>query len=98
MQISETLRNKLIYEANSRVLNDSPIFKNHFSSNFKKKLVPKVKSINLQPEQIIEFEKLIHHRNNNECLCFVEEGKLEEFIENDGNQLVLARLAIIEAG
>lgn len=40
------------------ILNNCPLFKNHFSNQLKKKLVKKIKSIVVQPENIIDFDHL----------------------------------------
>ena len=44
-QLSENLREKLIFEANSQILLNCPLFKYHFSDQLKKKLVKKIKQV-----------------------------------------------------
>ncbi|CAD8192068.1 unnamed protein product [Paramecium octaurelia] len=85
-QLSENLRESLQFEANSMILNTCPLFKNHFSDQLKKKLVKKIKSIVVQPENIIDFDHLFPSQKMNQFICFVEEGQIQIFIENELSQ------------
>ncbi|CAD8187163.1 unnamed protein product [Paramecium octaurelia] len=82
-QLSENLRENLQFEANSMILNNCPLFKNYFSEQLKKKLVKKIKSIVVQPENIIDFNHFFPEQKLNQCICFVEEGEIQIFIENE---------------
>lgn len=42
-QLSENLREKLMNQSNSLILNECPLFKDHFSQPLKTKLVNKIK-------------------------------------------------------
>jgi potassium voltage-gated channel Eag-related subfamily H protein 7 len=57
-QLSENLREKLMIEANSIILNGCLLFKECFSENLQKKLVKKFLQVCIQPENIINFQKL----------------------------------------
>ncbi|CAD8105986.1 unnamed protein product [Paramecium primaurelia] len=82
-QLSENLRENLQFEANSMILNNCPLFKNYFSEQLKKKLVKKIKSIVVQPENIIDFNHFFPEQKLNQFICFVEEGEIQIFIENE---------------
>ena len=45
-------------EANSFILNSSELFRTYFSDPLKRKLVRKIKSAVIQPENIIDFDKI----------------------------------------
>ncbi|CAD8147071.1 unnamed protein product [Paramecium octaurelia] len=94
-QLSQTLKEKLTYEANSRILNQCRFIKDNFSDKFQKKLVEKISSQYLQPENVIEFQKFFKRikkieKTEFQCLCFIEMGKVESFIEDPNTQNVIA--------
>ncbi|CAD8147834.1 unnamed protein product [Paramecium pentaurelia] len=94
-QLSQTLKEKLTYEANSRILNQCLFIKENFSDKFQKKLVEKISSQYLQPESTIEFQKFFKRikkmeKSEFQCLCFIEMGKVESFIEDPNTQNVIA--------
>ncbi|CAD8096804.1 unnamed protein product [Paramecium sonneborni] len=94
-QLSQTLKEKLIYEANSRILNQCKLIRDNFSDKFKKKLVEKITSQFLQPESHIDFSKFFKRakrieKSEFQCLCFIEEGIVESFIEDPNNQNIIA--------
>ena len=53
MNLSENLRNKLIFEANDTVLKECPLFEHHFSDETKLKLLKVMKTVVINPENII---------------------------------------------
>ncbi|CAD8055062.1 unnamed protein product [Paramecium sonneborni] len=75
-QLSEQLREQLMVEANSVVLNNCSLFKNNFSQEFKKALVKKIRSISIQPENIIDYSTE-PDAYQNAYLTFVESGEVE---------------------
>ncbi|CAD8114502.1 unnamed protein product [Paramecium sonneborni] len=94
-QLNQTLKEKLIYEANSRILNQCKLIKDNFSEKFQKKLVEKITSQFLQPESHIDFSKFLKRikkveKSEIQCLCFIEEGKVESFIEDPITQNIIA--------
>jgi hypothetical protein len=46
-------------EANSKVLTNCPLFKNHFSKALKLKLVKLIKQVVIKPENVIDLDSLI---------------------------------------
>ncbi|CAD8122559.1 unnamed protein product [Paramecium sonneborni] len=81
-ELSSRLKQKLIFEANSRILYNSPFFKENFSLNFKKELVSKITSTTIAPENVLDYTKQLQDENNL-SIFFIEQGQIEVFIENE---------------
>ncbi|CAD8057941.1 unnamed protein product [Paramecium sonneborni] len=75
-QLSEQLREQLMVEANSVVLNNCSLFKNNFSHEFKKALVKKIRTVSIQPENIIDYSTE-PDAYQNAYLTFIEQGEVE---------------------
>ncbi|CAD8149984.1 unnamed protein product [Paramecium pentaurelia] len=75
-QLSEQLREELMVEANSVVLNNCSLFKKNFSYEFKKALVKKIRTVSIQPENIIDYSTEPDAYQNN-YLTFIESGEVE---------------------
>lgn len=58
-------------EANSVVLNNCSLFKKNFSQEFKKSLVKKIRTLTIQPENIIDYSTEPDAYQNN-YLTFIE--------------------------
>ncbi|CAD8202087.1 unnamed protein product [Paramecium octaurelia] len=81
-ELSSRLKQRLIFEANSRILYNSPFFKDNFSLNFKKDLVSKITSITIAPENVLDYTKKSQDENGL-SIFFIEQGQIEVFIENE---------------
>jgi hypothetical protein len=46
------------------------------------KLIKVIKSVVIQPENIIDFSKIGSEESSNNYLCFIEKGSIEIIIEN----------------
>lgn len=53
LNLSENLRNKLIFEANDTVLKKCPLFEHHFSEETKLKILKVMKTVVINPETIV---------------------------------------------
>lgn len=70
-------------------MNQCSLFKEHFSEPLKKKLVRKIQSAVIQPENVIEFDELLPGTAKGQIfICFVEQGDIEIFIQNEANALL----------
>ncbi|CAK91413.1 unnamed protein product (macronuclear) [Paramecium tetraurelia] len=71
--LSENLKNKLIEEANSSILDKCEFIKNTFTNQTKSKLIKLLKTVFINPEQTItsQLPQFIEP-----CLCFIESGEL----------------------
>ncbi|CAD8196694.1 unnamed protein product [Paramecium octaurelia] len=81
-ELSSRLKQRLIFEANSRILYNSPFFKENFSLNFKKDLVSKITSITIAPENVLDYTKQSQDEHSL-SIFFIEQGQIEVFIENE---------------
>ncbi|KAL4510181.1 hypothetical protein ABPG72_010374 [Tetrahymena utriculariae] len=76
-QLSDTLRENLVIEANKIVLKNSPVFRKYFSSGLKQSIVSLIKEYRCTPEELICSEGDI-----DDCsIFFIEKGSVEIFIE-----------------
>ncbi|CAD8184791.1 unnamed protein product [Paramecium pentaurelia] len=83
-QLSQNLREQLMLQANSIILNECPLFKNHFSDQLKNKLVRQIKQTVIQPENIVEFDQIFPTLPNGQIfMCFIEHGEVQILIQND---------------
>ncbi|CAD8172860.1 unnamed protein product [Paramecium octaurelia] len=83
-QLSQNLREQLMLQANSIILNQCPLFKNHFSDQLKNKLVRQIKQTVIQPENIVEFDQIFPTLPNGQIfMCFIEHGEMQILIQND---------------
>jgi CRP-like cAMP-binding protein len=67
----------LILEANNLVLNDSPVFRDNFSSEIICKTVSIIKEFRCTPEEVIYTEGEI----DDGCIYFIEKGSVEMYID-----------------
>ncbi|KAL4466997.1 hypothetical protein ABPG74_010594 [Tetrahymena malaccensis] len=76
-QLSDTLRENLVIEANKIVLKNSPVFRKYFSNQLKQSIVSLIKEYRCTPEELICSEGDI-----DDCsIFFIEKGSVEIFIE-----------------
>ncbi|KAL4505999.1 hypothetical protein ABPG72_013760 [Tetrahymena utriculariae] len=88
-QLSESLRQKLLFEANKIVLRDSPIFKHNFSKGVIEQTVPLIQEIKYSPESLI-CQKGIQ---DDQSIYFIENGSVEIILTTKAKQQkVLLRL------
>lgn len=91
-QLSDSLKETLIIEANHIVLSDSPVFRDNFSPEILKRTVPLIKGINslysLNYHKIfIEFrctpEETIYLEGETDdgCIYFIEKGSVEIYMD-----------------
>ncbi|EWS74975.1 cation channel family protein (macronuclear) [Tetrahymena thermophila SB210] len=80
-QLSDSLRQKLLFEANKIVLRDNPIFKQNFSKNVIEQTVPLIQEMKYSPESII-CQKGIQDDNS---IYFIENGSVEIMLNPKGN-------------
>ncbi|KAL4483975.1 hypothetical protein ABPG72_013981 [Tetrahymena utriculariae] len=76
-QLSDSLKETLIIEANHLVLSDSPVFRDNFSPEILKRTVPLIKEFRCTPEEIIYFEG----ETDEGCIYFIEKGSVEIYID-----------------
>ncbi|KAL4505995.1 hypothetical protein ABPG72_013756 [Tetrahymena utriculariae] len=76
-QLSESLRSKLMYEANKIVFKDSPIFKRNFSKNTMEQIIPLIQEMKYTPETII-CQKGVQ---DDASIYFIENGSVEVLLE-----------------
>lgn len=62
----------MIFEAHSRILNSSSLFKDNFSEQFKIDLVNKIKSVCIAPENVLDFSVYTDDVDNSTAVCFIE--------------------------
>ncbi|KAL4487100.1 hypothetical protein ABPG72_001552 [Tetrahymena utriculariae] len=74
-QLSETLKQSLLIEANKIILKDSPIFNYNFSDKLLQKTLPLIQEMHCTPEQIIFSQNQVDHHD----IYFIEKGKIELF-------------------
>ncbi|EAR93586.2 cation channel family protein (macronuclear) [Tetrahymena thermophila SB210] len=80
-QLSDSLRQKLLFEANKIVLRDNPTFKQNFSKSVIEKTVPLILEMKYSPESII-FQK----GELDDCsIYFIEKGSIEVVLNPKGN-------------
>ncbi|KAL4480342.1 hypothetical protein ABPG74_020858 [Tetrahymena malaccensis] len=80
-QLSDSLRSKLLFEANKIVLRDNPIFKQNFSKTVIEQTVPLILEMKYSPESII-CQKGIQ----DDCsIYFIENGSVEIVLNPKGN-------------
>ncbi|CAD8162298.1 unnamed protein product [Paramecium pentaurelia] len=83
-QLSQNLREQLMLQANSIILNECPLFQNHFSDQLKNKLVRQIKQTVIQPENIVEFDQIFPNLPSGQIfMCFIEHGEVQILIQND---------------
>ncbi|EWS74973.1 cation channel family protein (macronuclear) [Tetrahymena thermophila SB210] len=83
-QLSDSLRQKLLFEANKIVLRDNPIFKQNFSKNVIEKTVPLILEMKYSPESIICQKGVL-----DDCsIYFIEKGSIEIVLNPKGNNQV----------
>ncbi|KAL4480340.1 hypothetical protein ABPG74_020856 [Tetrahymena malaccensis] len=88
-QLSESLRQKLLFEANKIVLRDSPIFKHNFSKGVIEQTVPLIQEIKYSPESLI-CQKGVQ---DDQSIYFIENGSVEIVLTTKAKQQkVLLRL------
>ncbi|KAM3138474.1 hypothetical protein pb186bvf_009388 [Paramecium bursaria] len=87
-QLSENLREQLMIEANSMILNECKFFKTQFSDSLKKELVKKIKQQVVKPENIIDYTQ----DNIIPCLTFVEQGQVEIIARLNQTDTVLGEI------
>ncbi|EAR93584.2 cation channel family protein (macronuclear) [Tetrahymena thermophila SB210] len=76
-KLSESLRSKLLFEANKIVLQDSPIFKQNFSKQVIEKTVPLIHQIKYTPESNI----LKRGVQDDQSIYFIENGSVEVVLD-----------------
>ncbi|KAL4436275.1 hypothetical protein ABPG74_015866 [Tetrahymena malaccensis] len=74
-QLSETLKQSLLIEANKIILKDSPIFNYNFTDKLLQKTLPLIQEMHCTPEQIIFSQHQVDHHD----IYFIEKGKIELF-------------------
>ncbi|EAR84834.2 cation channel family protein (macronuclear) [Tetrahymena thermophila SB210] len=74
-QLSETLKQRLLIEANKIILKDSPIFNYNFTDKLLQKTLPLIQEMHCTPEQIIFSQNQVDHHD----IYFIEKGKIELF-------------------
>ncbi|CAD8140691.1 unnamed protein product [Paramecium octaurelia] len=75
-QLSENLRDSLMLEANSIILNSCDMFSKFLSPAFTKALVNKIRYLDVQPENIVDFsDQPDSHQNY--YLTFIEIGTIQ---------------------
>lgn len=67
----------------------------NFSDKLKGKLLDKIVEISLNPESVIEFHTLFKISKKTDktlyqCLCYVESGKVESFVEDPNTREIIA--------
>lgn len=78
-QISKSLKDELLLNANGYVLKSIPFLHENFSEKSLQKLVCLIKEINLTPNDIIFNQSELKEEN----LYIIKDGKVELFIQND---------------
>ncbi|KAL4506000.1 hypothetical protein ABPG72_013761 [Tetrahymena utriculariae] len=76
-KLSESLRSKLLFEANKIVLQDSPIFKQNFSKQVIEQTVPLIHQIKYTPENDI----LVRGVQDDQSIYFIENGSVEVILD-----------------
>ncbi|KAL4480344.1 hypothetical protein ABPG74_020860 [Tetrahymena malaccensis] len=76
-QLSESLRSKLMYEANKIVFKESPIFKRNFSKNTMEQIIPLIQEMKYTPETFI-CQKGVQ---DDSSIYFIENGSVEVLLE-----------------
>ncbi|KAL4480339.1 hypothetical protein ABPG74_020855 [Tetrahymena malaccensis] len=76
-KLSESLRSKLLFEANKIVLQDSPIFKQNFSKQVIEQTVPLIHQIKYTPENDI----LLKEVQDDQSIYFIENGSVEVILD-----------------
>jgi hypothetical protein len=76
-QLSDNLKTLLSLQANSLVLNDSPIFRDNFSTEILKKTVGIIKEYRCTPEEVIYIEGEMDEG----CIYFIEKGSVEIYVD-----------------
>ncbi|KAL4480341.1 hypothetical protein ABPG74_020857 [Tetrahymena malaccensis] len=80
-QLSDSLRQKLLFEANKIVLRDNQIFKQNFSKTVIEKTVPLILEMKYSPESIICQREVL-----DDCsIYFIENGSVEIVLNPKGN-------------
>jgi hypothetical protein len=69
----------LLIEAHSAILKVCPLFKDFLSDSFIQKLVKRIITIGIQPENVINFDSVKSQTSldSNIFLVFIEEGKIQ---------------------
>ncbi|CAD8048639.1 unnamed protein product [Paramecium primaurelia] len=75
-QLSENLRDSLMLEANSIILNSCDMFSKFLSPGFTKALVNKIRYLDVQPENIVDFQDQ-PDSHQNYYLAFIEIGTIQ---------------------
>ncbi|CAD8058871.1 unnamed protein product [Paramecium sonneborni] len=75
-QLSENLRDSLMLEANSIILNSCDMFSKFLSPAFTKALVNKIRYLDVQPENLVEFSEQPDSYQNY-YLAFIELGTIQ---------------------
>ncbi|EAR93588.2 cation channel family protein (macronuclear) [Tetrahymena thermophila SB210] len=76
-QLSESLRSKLMYEANKIVFKDSPIFKRNFSKSTMEQIIPLIQEMKYTPETFICQEGI----QDDASIYFIENGSVEVLLQ-----------------
>ena len=74
-QLSDSLKEKLFYQANKVVLNDNKVFSSKFSQDFLKKTIPIIQEIKCSPEQVL----YVQGDTDENSIYFIESGEVEVY-------------------
>lgn len=85
------MRETLFLEANSLLINNCELFKNHFSEGLKRELIKDLKLLVIQPESRFSFEKLAKDLDEEGDLfqnyvCFIENGSVDVYLERESSE------------
>ncbi|KAL4485121.1 hypothetical protein ABPG73_015672 [Tetrahymena malaccensis] len=92
--LSEPLKRSLMIEANKIALKDSPIFRNNFSESTISKTVSLIQELRCTPEEVLFYEGDI----DDSAIYFVQQGKVELFIDSYNGEPVITSLKVFSKG